>query len=233
VSSTAVPQNKKPHRRPPFPKIKTPSFSGVSSTAAHNKRFMTTFNSTKRNTFHYLTMVTFKRVPIFKSDKICQFFIKTLKETREKHPFKLVSYVIMPDHVHLILNPISCDISLVGKSLKGRSARKIIDWLKKENHQLSLKKLAFSKTQKRNHSYAVWQKKVISIDLESGKFIRQKSNYVHLNPIRAKLCEHPAKWKWSSYHAYLPHNQGDVPIEIDWQAYWTDEEFEKYEAGKK
>ena len=194
---------------------------------------MTVFNSKKRNTFHYLTMVTFRRVPIFKSEKICQFFINALREAKENHPFKLVGYVIMPDHVHLILNPIECDISLVGKALKGKSARKIIDWLKAENHQTSLEKLALPKTQKRNHSYSVWQKKIISIDLESDKFIRQKLNYVHLNPIRAKLCEHPAKWKWSSHHAYLPHKLGEVPIEIDVQAYWKDEEFERFEAEKE
>lgn len=177
-------------------------------------------------------MVTFKRVPIFKSEKICQFFIDAMIETKQNHPFKLVGYVIMPDHVHLILNPIGCDISLVGKLLKGKSARKIIDWLKEENYQTSLNKLSLSKTQKRNHTFSVWQKKITSIDLESPKFIRQKLNYVHSNPIRAKLCEHPAKWKWSSYHAYLPHKPSEIPIEIDIQAYWRDEEFESYEIEK-
>ena len=194
---------------------------------------MTVFNSKKPNTFHYLTMVTFNRVPVFKSEKACQFFIEVLAETRKKHPFKLVGYVIMPDHVHLILNPVECDISLVGKALKGVSARKIIDWLKIENFQTSLAKLALAKSQKRNHSYAVWQKKITSIDLESPKFIRQKLNYVHLNPIRAEFCEHPAKWKWSSYHAYLPHQPGEAPIEMDLQAYWTDEELEKYGVEKE
>lgn len=189
---------------------------------------MTTFNSTEPNTFHYLTMVNFKRVPVLKSEKACQFFVDVLAETREKHPFKLIGYVIMPNHVHLILNPVECDISLVGKALKGISARKIIDWLKENNFQTSLEKLALPKTQKRNHSYAVWQKKVTSIDLSSPKFIRQKLNYVHLNPIRAGFCDHPAKWKWSSYHAYLPHEKGEVPIEMDLQAYWTEEELEKY-----
>ncbi|MGI8668387.1 MAG: REP-associated tyrosine transposase [Aridibacter sp.] len=195
--------------------------------------FMTVFNSTKRNMFHYLTKVTFRRVPIFKSEKICQFFTDALRETKENHLFKLVGYVIMPDHIHLILNPIECDISLFGKALKGKSARKIIDWLKLNDFQTSLKKLALPKTQKRNHSFAVWQKKITSIDLESDKFIRQKLNYIHLNPIRAKICEHPAKWKWPSYHAYLPHKPGEVPIEIDLQGYWKDEEFERYEAERE
>jgi hypothetical protein len=58
-------------------------------------------------------------------------------------------------------------------------------------------------------------------DLWSHKFIRQKLNYIHHNPVRAGLCEHPANWEWSSYHAYLPHEPGAVPIEMDWRGYWN------------
>lgn len=171
-------------------------------------------------------MVAFRRVPIFSSEKICRIFVDTLLETKEKHPFKLIGYVVMPDHVHLILNPLNCDISLIGKSLKGSSARKAINWLKENNYLASLEKLQLDSPQKRNHTFAVWQKKVTSIDLHSPKFIRQKLNYLHLNPIRAGLCDHPAKWPWSSYRAYLPHKNGEVPIEMDLRGYWKEEEFE-------
>ncbi len=47
---------------------------------------------------------------------------------------------------------------------------------------------------------------------------------LHLNPVRAGLCERPAHWKWSSYRAYLPHEAGEVPIEVDWQAYWKEDD---------
>jgi len=187
---------------------------------------MTIFNSTEENVLHYLTFVTFRRVPIFRSDHICQFFIDALKETRDKHPFKLIAYVIMPDHVHLIVNPLECDIQIVGKELKERSAKKTIDWLKDEGHSVSLNKLRRQIPGKRNHTYSVWQKRVKSVDLNSQKFILQKISYVHMNPVRAGLCDHPAKWKWSSYLAYLSHDPSDaVPIEPDKQAFWSEEEF--------
>ena len=189
---------------------------------------MTTFNSKEKNVFHYLTMVTFRRVPVFKSKEACQFFIDVLKETKEKHPLKLIAYVIMPDHAHLILNPVECDISLIGKELKGKSGKRIVNWLKENSFSTSLEKLKLPKAQKRNHSYAVWQKKVTSIDLESPKFIRQKLRYIHMNPIRAGLCDHPAEWEYSSYHAYLQHKDGDVPIEMDLRGYWEEKDFEKY-----
>jgi len=47
-----------------------------------------------------------------------------------------------------------------------------------------------------------------------------------MNPVRAGLCKHPAEWKWSSYRAYLPHESGTVPIEMDWRGYWSEEELE-------
>lgn len=187
---------------------------------------MTTFNSKEENVFHYLTFVAFRRIPIFKDENICQFFIDALKETKEKHPFKLIGYVIMPDHVHLIVNPLGCDIEIVGKELKGISANKIIKWLKENEYFSSLEKLKLTNEKKRNHSFSVWQKKVKSVDLWSHKFILQKLNYVHLNPIRAELCDHPAKWKWSSYNAYLLKTEMEIPIVPDKKGYWTESEFE-------
>jgi REP element-mobilizing transposase RayT len=132
----------------------------------------------------------------------------------------------MPDHVHLIVNPLGCDIDIVGKELKGISANKIIKWLKENEYFSSLEKLELANVKKRNHSFSVWQKKVKSVDLWSHKFILQKLNYVHLNPIRAELCDHPAKWKWSSYNAYLLKTELEVPIMPDKKGYWTKSDFE-------
>lgn len=130
----------------------------------------------------------------------------------------------MPEHVHLIINPLGRDISGVMNQLKSASARSIIDWLRNTNYVTSLKKLALDVPQKRGHTHAVWQKEFSSIDVWSPKFIRQKLNYIHLNPVRAGLCKHPAKWKWSSYHAYLPHEPDSVPVEMDWRGYWSEDE---------
>ena len=180
---------------------------------------MRLFKSKEKNTFHYVTTVTFRRLPIFRRDEPCQIFVDVLDEIKKANPFKLVGYVIMPDHVHLILNPLECEISVVVRKIKGKSARLILDWLKVNNYAESLSKLVI-RSSKQTH--AVWQKEFSAIDLWSPKFINQKLNYVHLNPVRAGLCDHPAKWKWSSCRAYLPHAPGEVPIEIDWRGYYEE-----------
>ncbi|MDX6406818.1 MAG: REP-associated tyrosine transposase [Blastocatellia bacterium] len=186
---------------------------------------MKLFKSHEPNTFHYVTAVCFKRTPVFRSERACELFVEALAETRRRNPFKLIGYVLMPDHAHLIMNPLSRDIGLLMGRIKSTSARSILDWLRESSHLSSLKKLALDIPQKKGHTHAIWLKDFSSIDLWSPRFIRQKLNYIHLNPVRAGLCKHPAEWKWSSYRAYLPHEPGSVPIEMDWRGYWRDEEF--------
>jgi len=193
---------------------------------------MKLFKSNEANTFHYATMVTYNRATVFKSDHACRILVCTLQEVRERFPYKLVGYVLMPDHVHAIVNNASGTISDWLRRVRGNSARETLAWLREDRHLQSLKKLALTPPQKRNHTHAVWQKDPSVIDLWSPKFIRQKLNYLHLNPVRAGLCDHPADWKWSSYRAYLPHKPGDVPIEIDWQGFWKDEEFAAKAGGQ-
>jgi hypothetical protein len=103
-------------------------------------------------------------------------------------------------------------------------SNQVLDWLRQSRYEASLKKLALDMPQSRSHTHALWQKGFSSIDLWSPRFILQKLNYVHLNPIRAHLCDHPAEWKWSSYRAYLTHGPASVPIEIDGRGYRTDAE---------
>ena len=138
----------------------------------------------------------------------------------------------MPDHVHAIVNNASGTISDWLRRVRGNSARQILDWLRAEQHLMSLKKLELTIPQKRHHTHAVWQKDPSVIDLWSPKFVRQKLNYLHLNPVRADLCQHPADWKWSSFRSYLPHKSGEVPIEVDWKAFWKDEEIAAKAGGQ-
>jgi len=180
--------------------------------------------SNEPNIFHYITSVTFNRVPVFRSEKASEIFISTLADVREKYPFKLIGYVVMPDHFHPLVNPQNCDISKLLLRVRGLSARKTIDWLREKKHLSSLAKLTLTHPQKKLNTHSLWQKNPAVVDLYSHKFVNQKLNYIHLNPVRARLCEHPAEWRWSSYRAYFPHEKGSVPIEIDKLTYWKEDE---------
>jgi putative transposase len=193
---------------------------------------MRLFKSREPNLVHYATAVTFGRVPVFRSDHTCSLFIDALATTREKEPFKLIGYVLMPDHFHLLANPLGLDISVVVGRLKGRAAVAILSWLRAEGHSKSLAKLALPKRLKSGQTHAVWMQEFSAVDIWSRKFIRQKLHYIHMNPVRAGLCDHPGKWRWSSYNAYLPHEPGTVPIEVDQKWLWTEEELISGNVGR-
>ncbi|MEK6281006.1 MAG: transposase [Acidobacteriota bacterium] len=185
---------------------------------------MRLFKSKQPNLVHYVTGVTHARVPIFRNEHACLLFIEALAATRLKEPFKLIGYVLMPDHFHLLANPLRLDISVIIGRLKGRAASLILKWLRSEQHLASLAKLKLPRRLKSGQTHAVWQQDFSAIDIWSRKFIRQKLNYIHNNPVHAGLVDHPGKWRWSSYLAYFPHQPGDVPVEIDQRWLWTDEE---------
>lgn len=193
---------------------------------------MRLFKSREPNLVHYVTAVTHNRVPVFRDVHACSLFIDALAATRLKDPFKLIGYVVMPDHVHLLANPLALDISTVVGRLKGRAAVSILGWLRAAGHLVSLAKLALPKPLASGQTHAVWMREFSAIDVWSTKFIRQKLNYTHLNPVRAGLSDHPAKWRWSSYRAYLPHEPGDVPIEIDRRWRWTEDELSAAGVGR-
>ena len=176
---------------------------------------MRLFKSKRPNLVHYVTGVTYARVPIFRNEHACSLFIQALATTRLKEPFKLIGYVLMPDHFHLLANPLCLDISVVVGRLKGRTASLILAWLRDKRHAVSLARLKLARPLKTGQTHAVWQQDFSDIDVWSRKFIRQKLIYIHNNPVRAGLVDHPGKWHWSSYRAYFPHKPEDVPIEID------------------
>jgi REP element-mobilizing transposase RayT len=187
---------------------------------------MRLFKSHEPNLVHYVTAVTFQRVPVFSNEHCCTLFMEALSETRLQDPFKLIGYLLMPDHFHLLANPLSMDITRLVGRLKGRAASRILRWLRAENKTRSLAKLALRKPLASGQTHAVWLQDFSAVDIWSHKFIRQKLNYIHLNPVRAGLCDHPAKWRWSSCHAYLPHESSSVPIEVDWRWLWSADEFD-------
>ena len=73
---------------------------------------MKLYKSNEPNTFHYVTMVSYNRVPVFRGDEACQVLVDVLREVREKFPYKLIGYMVMPDHVHAIVNNSNSTISV-------------------------------------------------------------------------------------------------------------------------
>ena len=167
----------------------------------------------------YITVVTKDRIPVFRTDKFRDLVCLAIDEARRSASFLLFAYVIMLDHLHLLTSRPSTTSNVL-RTLKGITARRIIDYLKVNNHSTSLKKLRHQERE-RNYKYSLWQteKNVLPIFSE-GMFI-EKLNYIHQNPVRAELVEHACDYRWSSARIWTRRTLDAEPLLVDKEAiYW-------------
>lgn len=79
------------------------------------------------NTARFVTFSCYRRLPLLTSDLVIQTVVDELAAVRTRHLFRLLGYVIMPEHVHLVIHPRpESKLGLVIAEFKSRSAARII-----------------------------------------------------------------------------------------------------------
>ncbi len=122
------------------------------------------------NQIYFVTTKTCNNNKIFDNDWACELFIKNLKECKKKYEFKLYGYVVMPDHVHLLIEPAkSFNISQVIQKIKSIFAKEFKKELK-YRVAASLARGAMAESKTFRYADVV----------EPGKPIWQKSFYDHI-----------------------------------------------------
>ena len=162
---------------------------------------------------HYLTFSCFKQQPFFQSRRACQWFLDALNAARLRRPFDLWAYVIMPEHVHVVLWPHEGTlIREILKSIKLSVARKAVIWVRREAPGF-LPRMEDRQPNGRS-SYRFWQRGGgYDRNLRSDTDVHEKIEYVHENPVRRGLVERAQDWPWSSCRAH--HECLDEPLAID------------------
>ncbi|HEU4478521.1 MAG TPA: transposase [Pyrinomonadaceae bacterium] len=168
---------------------------------------------------HYVTGNFLDRTPVFTDPSCCKAFLDQLKTLLCDWPSKLIAYVLMPDHFHLIVNPRDGRIREFMLDLKGLSAKRIV--------QINTK-FDFPHTEK--DGFQVWQESFKDQGLWSGWMIWQKINYIHANPVKARLVKSAVDYYWSSFRSF--YSLGDEPLAVDHDWWWPDDS-EKLSAAMK
>jgi len=156
---------------------------------------------------HFLTWSCYRRKPQLGSARARNLFVKILDEVRERYRFRLVGYVVMPDHVHLLISePERGTPSTVVQVLKQRVSRLMRQRRRKRSGvQLRL--------WKEEEVPRFWQRRFYDFNVWSEKKKGEKLHYMHNNPVKRKLVSHPKQWPWSSFSFYF--GKGDFLLKID------------------
>jgi putative transposase len=159
------------------------------------------------NHLHYLTASTYRRVRLFDSERFRRHFVKTLAALRQTLDFKIIGYVLMPEHFHLLIWPGErANPSRIVQSLKERTAIFILKDLR-QNRQFPwcrrmLDRLALPATVHLHGPSRVWQRRFYDLNVWSEKKRLEKLKYVHGNPVKRGLVTSPDQWPWSSFRFY-------------------------------
>jgi putative transposase len=155
-------------------------------------------------TARFITFSCFRRFEYLTNKASCQAVVDELLFLRENHGVKLLGFVFMPDHVHLVLLP--PDGLQLGRAigqLKGRSSQRI----------LSLWEDVCELPVRPNGMPAVWERRCYDHNCRTPEIAIEKINYCHKNPVHKGLVNTPEDWKWSSCRSYM--GRSDAVFEID------------------
>jgi putative transposase len=148
---------------------------------------------------HFITFSCVRHSPLLGTGAARDCFVRILDEVRRRHAFRLIGYVVMPEHVHL----------LIGEPAKGNPSPAIQVLKQRVSVALHGKKHQHS-TISGEH---FWQRRFYDFNVYTGKKITEKLHYMHLNPIKRNLATHSRDWPWSSWSHYANGETGLIPID--------------------
>jgi len=147
---------------------------------------------------HFITFSCYHRAPLLTSPDSRRTFEQTMEQVRRWYGFYVTGYVVMPEHVHLLLSePKTGKLFTALQMLKQIAAHRLIS---------------------RTHTGIFWQARYYDFNVWSELKRIEKLRYIHRNPVKRGLCESPEGWEWSSFRHHLCGIEGAVEVESQWTA---------------
>jgi putative transposase len=122
------------------------------------------------------------RDPVFFGEGDYRFYLACLAEACERFDCHLHAYVLMTNHVHLLVSPMSEDGLPRAMQSVGRRYAQFINW-------------------RRERTGTLWEGRYRSCAIDGDSYFLVCSRYIELNPVRAAMVAGPADYPWSSFKA--------------------------------
>ena len=157
---------------------------------------------------HFITTSCYQRLPLLGRAKTRDLLVAVLEQVRRRYHFVVVGFVVMPEHVHLLISePERGNPSTVMQVVKQSFARRLLRMRRKRRdaRQGALWDLALDQ----GH---VWQRRFYDLVVWNEHKRVQKLRYMHRNPVVRGLVLEPEQWRWSSYRHYAYGESGAVLV---------------------
>ena len=150
---------------------------------------------------HFVTFSCYRRLQFLRPIGFRDLFVESLERVGLKYRFRVYDYVVMPEHVHLLVSePEVALLATALQALKISVARQALQvWNEPEPMRF-------------------WQKRYYDHNVRSHQSFLEKLRYIHRNPVKRGLVLNPEDWSWSSFRHYALAEIGRVEIESEWTA---------------
>ncbi|MGA9965362.1 MAG: transposase [Terriglobales bacterium] len=153
---------------------------------------------------HFITSSCYRRRALLQSAARRDLFLQTLEQVRCRYGFAVVGYVVMPEHIHLLIGePEKGDPSVVMQVLKQRFASQVLQ----ARSQTAPGGLGDGMEE--GH---FWQRRFYDFVVWSEAKLVEKLRYMHRNPVKRGLVLRPEEWAWSSFRYYACDEAGPVLV---------------------
>jgi REP element-mobilizing transposase RayT len=166
---------------------------------------------------HFLTFTVTDWVDVFTRKIYKDLVIESLQFCQDNKGLDMYAYVIMSNHIHLIIGSKLGKLSELVRDLKSYLAKIIINKIQEGPESRSdwmLKRFEFAaRSNSRNSGYQFWRYGNHPEEVFSEKFLWTKVNYIHMNPVRAGIVSKASEYLYSSASNYV-HGKGLISFEL-------------------
>jgi len=160
---------------------------------------------------HFITFSCYHRQPLLGSARWRDLFLRVLEQVRQRYQWVVMGYVVMPEHVHLLVNePQQGRLATAMQALKLGFARRVL--AEQRRRECRAAPELFEHRLQR-----VWQARYFDFNVCSTHKRAEKLRYIHRNPVKRGLVEAPEFWRWSSFRTYAYQERGAVGVN-QWSA---------------
>jgi putative transposase len=163
---------------------------------------------------HFLTCTVVAWLPVFTRPETVQIVLDCWRFLQEQGRLRMFGFVILENHLHFIAS--SPELGKEIGDFKSFTARKIIDLFQEKNVRTILEQLRYAKARhKADREYQLWQEGSHPKIMENEEVMRQKLDYIHLNPVKRGYVDRPEDWRYSSARSYVGR-EGLLAVTMDW-----------------
>lgn len=159
---------------------------------------------------YFITCTTHQWVDVFTRNEYKEILIESLQYCQKEKGLLIYSWVIMSNHIHLIVSSNKVKLSDIIRDFKKFTATKIINAIDKNNKESRKKWILW--LLKKDDKIIFWQDGYHGEEIYSEDFFNTKENYIHMNPVRAGWVEKEEEYLFSSCADRYNRRKGPIDL---------------------